>query len=159
MKRVHKFIREFNLKYFRKFKCIPAEDFGTRFVADGNAHSITFETEVAHEVYWDLIIVKNKGKYIVTITHMDCGDIDREKSWVTFNDAVIEKLITNEIREADEFCVKNKHIEDLNWKIAKSPSDLYDGEVVIDFGELPANFNPVETLEPVPEFITLTGEI
>lgn len=147
MKKVNKFIREFNLKYFRKFKHIPPEDFGIRFVADGNAHSIIFETEIAHEVYWDLTIVKNKGKYIVTITHMDCGDIDHEKSWVTSNDAVIAKLITNEIQKADEFCVKNKHIENLGWKISHDE---------IDFGELPKGFEKItDKLPAPPEYITI----
>lgn len=148
MKKVNKFIREFNLKYFRKPKCIPPEDFGTRFIADGNAHSIAFETEIANGDYWDLSIVKNHGKYVVTITRINSNDISYEKSWVTSKDSVIEKLINNEIWEADSFCVKNKHIEDLGWKV--------DHRDTIDFGELPKGFEKItKELEPVPEYITI----
>lgn len=119
MKKVNKFLRE-----FRKFKCIPPEDFGTRFVADSNAHSISFETEVVYSDYWDLSIVKHHGKYVVTITRFQDNDISYEKSWVTSKDAVIEKLINHEIWEADKFCVKNKHMEDLEWKVDTRETDV-----------------------------------
>lgn len=148
MKKVNKFIREFNLKYFRKFKHIPPEDFGTRFIADGNAYSITFQTEIANGDDWELSIVKNHGKYVVTVTRMDSNDIVYEKSWVTSKDSVIEKLINNEIWEADDFCVKNKHVEDLNWRI--------DRRDTIDFGELPKGFEKItDELPAPPEYITI----
>ena len=148
MKKVNKFIREFNLKYFRKLKRIPPEDFGTRFISDGNAYSIAFETEVALGDDWVLTIVKNHGKYIVTTMRVNSDDIVHEKSWVTSKDSVIEKLINNEIWEADDFSVKNKHVEDLGWKV--------DYRDTIDFGELPKGFEKItEQLEPVPEFINI----
>ena len=148
MKKINKFLREFNLKYFRKFKHIPPEDFGTRFLADSNAHSISFETEIAHDDYWNLSIVKHHGKYVVTITRIQDNDINHEKSWTTSKDAVIEKLINHEIWEADDFCVKNKHIEDLGWKV--------DTRETIDFGELPKGFEKItDELPALPEYITI----
>lgn len=155
MKKVFKFIREFNLKNLRKLRCISPEDFGTRFLIDGNAHFITFEFELTESSGWEMTIVKNHGKYVITQMRFDGSEIFDEKTWVTSKDTVVEDLINTEIMACDKYCVESKHMEDLNWKIVKSPSDLYDGEAVIDFGELPDNFKPVEELEPVPEFIDI----
>lgn len=148
MKKVNKFIREFNLKYFRKPQYIPPEDFGTRFIADGNAHSIAFQTKIANGDDWELSIVKSHGKYVVAVTRIDSNDIVYEKTWVTSKDSAIEKLINNEVWEADDFSVKNKHAEDLNWRI--------DRRDIINFGELPKGFEKITAeLEPVPEYITI----
>ena len=156
MKKVFKFIREFNLKNLRKLRCISAEDLGKRFTIDSNAYAIVFETELADSYGWEMTIIKSHGKYTITTMRIDGNEIFNEKTWVTSKDTVVENLINTEIMACDDFCVKNKHIEDLHWKILKSPSDLYDGEEVIDFGELPKGFEKIpEELEPVPEYITI----
>jgi hypothetical protein len=144
MKKVNKFIREFYLKHSRKFKHISAECFGTRFITDSNAKSISFETTTSYEICWNLTIVKHNGKYTVTIARMDCNDIIYEKSWVTSKDSTIEKLINHEILKADAFCVKNKHHEDLGWQVITDPSDLYDDTKEIICGELPEGFEPLD---------------
>lgn len=148
MKKVFKFIREFNLKNLRKLRCISPEDFGKRFTIDSNAHSIAFETSIAGDDQWVMTIVKNHGKYTVSIMHVDCDEIVQEKSFATSKDSIVENLINYEIMACDNFCVKNKHIEDLHWEVNHRDT--------IDFGELPKGFEKIaQELEPVPEYITI----
>lgn len=154
MKNVHKFIREFNLKYSRKFKRIPSEEFGKRFVIDSNAHLITFETEVTCEDRWVLYIAKNHGKYFVSIMRIDWNDMQSEKSFVTSRDDVVIRLINNEIEYSNNYCVENKRRENLHWQVVRTPSELYDREEEIDFGDLPDEFRRIDEDEnpfKVPE--------
>lgn len=152
MKKIHKFIREFNLKNLRKLRHISAEDFGKRFTIDSNAYAIVFNSELTDNSEQEMTIIKSHGKYIITTMHIDWNEILNEKTWSTSKDSIVEKLINNEIKSSDEYCVKSKHIEDLRWKVIQNPSELYDGEEMINFGELPKGFEP---LEPVPEEIAV----
>ena len=151
MEKVSPFIRKLNLQYSRKLRFVPLPELAKRFVLDSNAHVFEAMSEDTCSNQWGIVITKSHGKYV----------IDRWNNWGDELKRVISdyRKIINLITEAvddiygyDVFYVKDAHRKNMDWEIIRDPSDLYDDEEEIDYGELPKGFEP---LEAVPETLSI----
>ena len=164
MEKVSTFIRKTNLKLCRQLKVIPITEVAKRFLIDNNAYSFDAMSEDTHSNQWGLYITKKHGKYVINYWRnlWDDTDIVEEKVSVTSDYRKVITAINNAIGAEDDWSsydcwwVKDKYLNSVNWEVIKDPSDLYNDEETVDYGELPEGFEPVkEELEPVPEEIKL----
>lgn len=157
MLKPNKFIKKFILENARKGDSVVVTDAGKRFVIDGNAHSISLMTS-PNDYQYGICIVKHRGKYTVSEwCYNSENDSTKHSIYTTSRDSIIEKLINKELDYANVCIIRDKHMNNLGWKVIRDAADLYDDEMLMDiYGSLPDGFEPVnDELEPVPEYINI----